>query len=255
VETLGPGLYGFKVPEARSLAIVTPKGVIFIDPLSRRDADAARAALAKITDQPVKYVIYSHQHWDHILGAGAFAADKPEIIAHAECLKHFKRHPHPDLVMPTRWVKGGETITLGGRSVTLRYFGANHGDCLLVPWINDINTPFIVDLLTPGLAPIGMMPDYDPSEWVRSLRELEAIPFETWFSAHGAAVAQKAAITERRQLLDDVMAIVGRELKAGTPPAEIAGKLDLPQYRHLRGYGADFPILIERLAYFYGMGW
>ena len=255
VEDLGDGVYGFFTVAARSLVIVTDAGVIYIDPLSREDAERGLIALRKITSQPVKIVIYSHQHWDHVLGAKVFKDQGAEIVSHAACVKWFERHPHPDLVMPDRTVAGGEVIALGGKRIQLRYFGANHGDCLLVPWLLDRNMPFLVDLATPGTLPIGAMPDYDPGEWVRTLKELEAIPFDTFISAHGPATAPKSVLTERRQFLEDVMAIVARELKAGTPVKAIAAKIDLPQYAHLRGYPTELPTLVDRLSYYYGMGW
>ena len=69
---LAPGVYTFSAFSARSLFVVTDDGVIITDPVSTKNAADMRAAIAEVTDQPVKYVIYSHQHWDHVLGGQIF---------------------------------------------------------------------------------------------------------------------------------------------------------------------------------------
>ncbi len=115
--------------------------------------------------------------------------------------------------------------------------------------------PFIVDLVTPGFIGIGLMPDYDPGEWVRSLLEIERLPFESFFAGHSTAVSPKSVLIERRMFLQDIMAVVKREYAAGTPLADVAGKIDLPKYQHLAGYGTSIPAFAQRLYWYYGLGW
>src|SRR5687767_12872504 len=53
-----------------SLVVVTPEGVIVTDPSSQQGperAEALKAAIASVTDQPVRYVVYSHHHPDHAI--------------------------------------------------------------------------------------------------------------------------------------------------------------------------------------------
>jgi len=50
--------------------VITQAGVIVTDPANTGHAAAMRAAIAELTDQPVRYLVYSHQHWDHVLGGG-----------------------------------------------------------------------------------------------------------------------------------------------------------------------------------------
>ncbi len=67
-EDFGNGLYAFRYNAYRNIFIVTDDGVIATDPLDVKAAEALRQEIAKITDKPVKYVAYSHSHWDHITG-------------------------------------------------------------------------------------------------------------------------------------------------------------------------------------------
>ncbi len=254
-EELAPNFYGVRQGTGRSLVITTGQGVIYIDPLNAEAAAAGLKFIREVTDEPIKYVIYSHQHWDHILGAQVLKDAGATIISHEACVKHFYSHSHPDLVMPDQTIGGNTNLILGDVTMELLYYGENHGDCLLVPWFPQINMPFIVDLVTPGFIGLPTMPDYDPGEWVRTLKEVEQLPFENFMSAHADAVAPKAALVERRMFLEDIMAIVKRELDAGTPTDEIVAKIDLPQYSHLAGYGTAFPGMVTRLRSYYVMGW
>ncbi|MCB2107764.1 MAG: MBL fold metallo-hydrolase [Rhodobacteraceae bacterium] len=255
LENLGEDTYGWRVGTARSLIVVGEDGVLYVDPISPRVAKDGLAAVRTITDKPIKYVVYSHQHWDHILGAKVFKDEGATIVSHVACLKHFYRHPHPDLVLPDMTIESGDTLSLGNRDVQMLYFGPNHGDCLVVPWIKHLGMPFVVDLVTPGFIGIGLMPDYDPGEWVRSLKEIERLPFEQFIAGHATAISPKSVLAERRMFLEDIMAIVKREHDAGTPMDEVAAKIDLPQYKHLAGYGTSFPDFVKRLYTYYNIGW
>ncbi len=65
---IAPGLYSFRYQGTRNIFIVTDDGVIATDPISVEAAQIYRGEIAKVTDQPVKYVVYSHNHWDHVPG-------------------------------------------------------------------------------------------------------------------------------------------------------------------------------------------
>ncbi len=123
VEELGPDTYGFRSGTARSLIVIGDDGVIYVDPLSPEDAKNGLATVREITDKPIKYVVYSHQHWDHILGGQVFKGEGATFVSHIECLKHFSRHPHPDLVMPDRTIEANDSLSLGNRTVQFLYFG------------------------------------------------------------------------------------------------------------------------------------
>src|SRR5262245_52642181 len=62
-------VYVFRYQGHQAMFIVTPKGVIATDPIGRYRPQAVTAYLdeiKKITNQPVKFLIYSHAHYDHI---------------------------------------------------------------------------------------------------------------------------------------------------------------------------------------------
>ena len=71
-EQLADGLYTFRYGGYRNIFIVTDDGVIATDPLNKKAAAALREEIGNITDQPVKFVAYSHSHWDHAAWAKIF---------------------------------------------------------------------------------------------------------------------------------------------------------------------------------------
>ncbi len=66
-------VYIFRYVGHQSMFIVTPAGVIATDPISlRRPAKPYIDAIQAVTKAPIKYVIYSHSHFDHTAGGQPF---------------------------------------------------------------------------------------------------------------------------------------------------------------------------------------
>jgi glyoxylase-like metal-dependent hydrolase (beta-lactamase superfamily II) len=216
-----------------------------------------RAAIAEVTDQPVKYVVYSHQHWDHVLGGQIFKEEGAEFISHDKCIPHFVRHPNDDLVMPDRVIPGDSEITLGGKTLKLMYFGPNHGDCMLVMQVEGTDILYINDLVTPYSVGLGFMPDYDPGEWVRTLHELEALDGWTHFiGGHGIPIAPKEALVQRRRYMEALMTAVRDGIAEGKRLEELYDTIELAQeFQEMRGYDTHIRRGAERIYHFYTMGW
>jgi glyoxylase-like metal-dependent hydrolase (beta-lactamase superfamily II) len=255
---LAPGLYSFGSFGERSLVVITDDGVIVTDPTSAEHAAAMQAAIAELTDQPVRYMIYSHQHWDHVLGGRIFKDQGATVISHERCVSHFQRRPNSELVMPDRTVQGGETVELGGRALKLMYFGPNHGDCLLVMQLEGSDVLFVNDLVTPYSVGLGFFPDYDPGEYVRTLKEIEGLDgWSRMTGNHGIPVASREALSQRRRYVEALMAAVREAMDSGEYQGEeLYDAIVLPEeFRNMRGYGRHIRRATERMAYYYGMGW
>src|ERR671920_1319937 len=85
-----------------SLFIVTDEGVIATDPGSQQGperAEAYRAAIASVTDQPVRYLIYSHDHADHAIGGEVFA-DTAKFISHRNAVAKLAALNDPSTPVP-----------------------------------------------------------------------------------------------------------------------------------------------------------
>src|SRR5205085_6569647 len=121
---------------AQSMFIVTPAGVIATDPISyaRRDAGEAYVAeIRKITDKPIKYLIYSHHHFDHIAGGKPFKDAGAKIIAHKRAKDRLVGLKDPYTLLPDETFSGDKrVINLGGTTLELHYLGLNHSDSNIV---------------------------------------------------------------------------------------------------------------------------
>lgn len=259
VTEIGPGYYTFRHKGLRNIFLVTKAGVIVTDPIEPEAARVLREEIRKITPLPVKYVVYSHQHWDHVRGGRIFKEEGATFVSHTNCVAHFKDLPEPEIVMPDETFSGERhELHLGERTLTLRYLGLNHGDCLIVMTPDHVNVPFIVDLGTAGGMPLPFIADYSLHNWARSLRELESWDFESYVGGHGIAIAPKSRLTERREYIEGLMRETRRELDAGTPldriPDIVAARLQT-KFAHLRGFNAIVRDNVRRTITYYGMGW
>ena len=79
-----------------SLVYVTPEGLVLVDPISTDFATWLKAELqTRFPGKTVRYIVYSHSHWDHIGGAAVFADMHPHIVGQERILKNMDgRWPH-----------------------------------------------------------------------------------------------------------------------------------------------------------------
>lgn len=253
---LAPGLYTYGNFGRRNLFVVTSEGVIATDPVDPKFAADYRAAIRKVTDLPVKYLVYSHQHWDHVRGGQVFKDEGATVISHENCLAHFAATPNPEIVRPDRTIRGSEDLKLGGKTLKLMYFGRNHGDCMLVMQLEGSDVLYVNDLVTPYSLGLGFMPDYDPKEWARTLREFEARPdWQRIVGGHGIPFGGRDAVIQRRKFLEQLMAYVEPLYARGIPMDEMIAKADLPEFRDVRGYKEQIGRAVERIYHYYEMGW
>ena len=85
------GLYRATANNSGTVFLVTPDGIILADPLNLEFSMWLKDEFDARFGVPVKYVVYSHYHWDHVSGGGVFA-DTARFVGHANM--------HSNLAMP-----------------------------------------------------------------------------------------------------------------------------------------------------------
>src|ERR1051325_10175665 len=106
------GVYIFRNGGHQSMVIVTRDGVIATDPIAYgRPAGGQQYVdeIKKVTDKPIKYLIYSHHHYDHIAGGKAFKDAGARIIAHKNVKTHLAPLGDPNTVLPDESFDGKKT--------------------------------------------------------------------------------------------------------------------------------------------------
>src|SRR3954464_578647 len=103
-------VYIFRFGGHQSMFIVTKDGVIATDPIGLRRPAAKTyiEEIEKITKAPIKYVIYSHSHFDHIAGGKPFKDKGAVFMAHQNAKTRIQQVKDPDVVMPDQVVTGAK---------------------------------------------------------------------------------------------------------------------------------------------------
>src|SRR5262245_29348034 len=128
-------IYIFRNVNHQSMFIVTSDGVIATDPIAYGRPTGGQTyidEIKKVTDKPIRYLIYSHHHFDHIAGGKAFKDAGARIIAHKRVAERLAPLADPHTVLPDETFDGTKTITLGGTTLELTYLGLNHSDSNIV---------------------------------------------------------------------------------------------------------------------------
>ena len=178
--------------------IVGHDAVAVIDPGgSLTDGQGLRAAIRATTRLPIKYVVMSHVHPDHIFGAPAFQQDRPQFVGHAQLpralalrAEFYRKRLEQTLgkdraggaVAPTLLVQDHTEIDLGGRILQLEAHKLAHTDCDL-----SVFDPTTGTLLPADLLFVGRIPSLDGSlrGWLGELKALRALPARRAVPGHG----------------------------------------------------------------------
>lgn len=178
ITQLAADVYLYRHQFHQAIFITTPKGVIVTDPISSDAATWLQAKIKTLTDQPVRYVIYSHHHDDHITGGSVFA-EQATFVSHAAAREKILQAADPNTPVPDLTFTDRMSIDLGGKHVELIYTGKNHSDNSLVVLLPQNKLLFAVDFIpVETVAYRTMRSDY-PDDWIESLKQVEQLDFET----------------------------------------------------------------------------
>lgn len=173
-----------------AVAVMDPGGSLL-------DGRRLRAAIRQTTHLPIKYVVMSHVHPDHVFGAPAFLIDNPQFVGHAGLPRAlalrggFYRKRLADalgkeraggVVAPGMLVQDHAEIDLGGRVLALTAHGIAHTDCDLSVLDRNTGTLLAADLLF-----VKRVPSLDGSlrGWLKELAKLEAVSARRAVPGHG----------------------------------------------------------------------
>ena len=146
-----------------NIAVLTGSdGKVLVDAgISRPQVEAA---LASLSDEPVKHLINSHWHFDHTDGNEWLHSIGAEITAHENTRKHlsvttpvedwnFTFPPVPAGGLPTKLITTDETLELNGTTLLLRCYGPSHTDSDISVEFQEANVIAVADTLWNGQFP------------------------------------------------------------------------------------------------------
>ena len=149
IEKISPHLYAYRYTFYRNFFLIGEDGIILTDPLTVEAAKILDTELRKISDKPIKYVAYSHSHWDHISGGQIFKDQGAEFVAHKKCQENWLNNPNSKVVKPDIVFDKTYTISVGTPSLEMHYFGPSHDNCRVSFLIKPDRIMFIADDANP----------------------------------------------------------------------------------------------------------
>ncbi len=235
-------LYRFQNNFHYSVFLVTSDGIIVTDPIN---ADAARwlkVELAKRFNKPIRYMIYSHDHVDHIAGGEVFA-DTAIVVAHENAKADIIAEQRPTAV-PDITFSDQMTIELGGKRVELSYVGRSHSDNMIIMRFPAERALFAVDFIPVKSVAWKDMTDAYIPDWMDAIARVEAMDFDILVPGHGG-LGTKADATAFRGYMEVLYAAVLKSARAGKSLEAMQQSIRLEKYKDWYNYDTQLVLNIE----------
>ena len=224
---LGHGVHMLESFGGNIGVIADARGVLLVDAEYPELHAKVMAAVRRLSKQPVRYVINTHWHWDHMGANSMFAKTGATLLSSAETRKyivdaqHSKMEPYaPDAAaVPSLTVGSTMTFHIGGQTVEVTHVAPAHTD-------GDLVVRFVeADVIQTGDTFFhGFYPDIDFEHggtidgmiaWYDKLYAMCG-PNTKVIPGHGA-IANREDVREYQAMLRQVRDIVARAIKAGMP--------------------------------------
>lgn len=253
-------VYIFRNGGHQAMFVVTSDGVIATDPVAYGKPQGGAAYVAeirKVTDKPIKYLIYSHHHYDHIAGGQAFKDAGAKIISHKRAKQRLAAIKDPATPLPDETMDKKKTIKLGGTTLELSYLGINHSDSTIVMRLPKEKILFAVDFVPVGQVPGRGMIDFYPIEAEQSIKQVLKMDWDRLIPGHPGPndrLGTKQDVQDQLTFLQDASAAVKVAARDGKcwEPAE--KEVKLPKYEKWPGYEQNLQYVTRRYCGLWGRG-
>lgn len=241
---------------SNAAAIVTPDGIVIVDALGSPSL-AARflSKIRAISDQPIRKVIVTHYHADHIYGLQVFKELGAEIIAPAgyheymdspiakERLeeRRFSLDPWVNestyIVRPDVVIDAPMQIDLGSVNITVNYLGAAHSDGDLSVLVSPDKVLISGDIIFEGRVPFTG--GADTGHWLALLEQLDNTELAALVPGHGPAAKDPVgAVKLTLHYLRKVREVMAEAVENLTPFAQAYDAADWSEFENLPAFEA-----------------
>ena len=214
--------------------------------------------IRKVTDKPIKYLIYSHHYYDHVAGGQPFKDAGAKIIAHKRAKERLEVIKDPHTPLPDETFEKTKTIKLGGTTLELTYHGLNHSDSTIAMRLPKERLLFVVDVIPVGSVPGRGMIDFYPLEAEASIKEMLALDWDRLIPGHPGAPGGRLGTKEDAKalltFLQDASEAVKVAARDGGCWDKVEKELQLPKYESWPGYKNNLQFVLRRYCGLWGRG-
>jgi len=231
-----------------NMFVVTGGGVLVADGQgSVAETKGLVDAIARVTPQPIKYVVVCSEHGDHTAGNASFPAGVKYLIhpTSKAILERSRGWKAPD---DAELVTDKKTVQLGGTDIQILFLGRAHTGGDLSVFLPRQKILFLSETYLNRVFP-AMRSAY-PSEWVKALDRAEAMKPDLFIAGHGfteTAAISREEVRAYRRALEAVIAEATRLHDAGVPVDEAVKHANWGEYASWTLASSQGPIAIRRV--------
>jgi glyoxylase-like metal-dependent hydrolase (beta-lactamase superfamily II) len=246
---LGGGVYAYEALRAPgfttvSLIVVGSDGVLIADGQESPDATSALlAAVATVTQKPVRWMVVGSVHEDHTGGTEALPANTV-LIVHPDGLSQIKSGGRKVETGP-RAIGEIKSIDLGGRAVDILFLGRAHTASDLVVRVPDQNLIFMSEVFMNRVFP--PMRSAFPQEWEDSLQRALDLKAYRYIPGHGFVDGPERS-REEMQAFRKAITHIRSEARRLQGSSLGEGTADWGEYATWMLADSQGPIALQRLS-------
>jgi len=234
--------------------VITGDGVVVFDALGTPSlANKLVSRARELTDQPIRKVIVSHFHADHIYGLQVFEDMGAEISAPEGAQKYLQSdaakerleerqfsldpwvNENTRLVLPDVTVSKSNTFTMGDVTFTINYMGKAHSDGDLSMLVEPDMVLFSGDIIFEGRVPF--VGSSDTKNWLDTLTKLETSGLTALIPGHGpASTSPEETIALTRAYLAYLREVMGAAVDEFIPFDEAYADADWSSFKDLPAF-------------------
>ena len=214
IEELKPGIYRTQQGPYYGIVLVGDSGLLIFDTFSKEFSQWLDTEIqSRFPNKPVKYVVYSHNHPDHISGGQVFAHHNPVYISH-ELAKNSMERMKVATHYPSVTFDQSLQIDLDGNKIEFNYWGQNDGWGSISMYVPEQKFIAAIDWALTDRVPYMEIRRYNVDGIIRSLYEIDKLDWYLISPGH-ASTGTKAQVRNFRSYVETIRDGVVSGINAG----------------------------------------